>query len=48
MWHMEVPQIGVKSELPAYTIATAMLDLSRDFDLRHSSCHCQILNPLAE
>ena len=29
-WHMEVPRLGIKSELqlPAYTIATAMPDLS--------------------
>ena len=28
VWHMEVPRLGVKSELqlPAYTTATAMLD----------------------
>ena len=28
LWHMEVPKLGVESELkpPAYTTATAMLD----------------------
>ena len=31
LWHMEVPRLGVKSELqlPAYTTATATPDLSR-------------------
>ena len=24
LWHVEVPRLGVKVELPAYTIATAM------------------------
>ena len=30
VWHMEVPRLGVKSELqlPTYTTATAMPDLS--------------------
>ena len=37
--HMEVPRLGVKLELqlPAYTTATAISDLSRVCDLRHSS-----------
>ena len=40
-WHMEVPRLGVKSELQllAYTIAIVMRDLS---------CSCQIHNPLSE
>ena len=44
---MEVPRLGVESEmqLPAYTTATAMLDLSSIFD--HSSQKSQILNPLS-
>ena len=48
LWHMEVPRLGVKSELqlPAYTIATAMQDLSCVYDLHHSPWQCQILNPL--
>ena len=35
--HMEVPRLGVESEmqLPAYTTATEMLDLSRICDLHH-------------
>ena len=43
-WHMEVPRLGLQSELqlPAYTAATASLDLS------HSSWQHQILNPLSE
>ena len=36
---MEVPRLGVDSELelPAYTTVTATLDLSRIWDLHHSS-----------
>jgi len=46
--HMEVPRLGVKSELQllAYTTATATWDPSRDCELHHSSQHYQILNPL--
>ena len=48
--HMEVSRLGVKSELqlPAYTTATATLDLSRLCDLHCSSQQCRILNPLNE
>jgi len=48
--HMEVPRLGVESELllPAYTTATAMPDPSRIFDLHHSSQQHLILNPLSE
>ena len=48
--HMEVPRLGVKSELqpPAYATATATSDLSRIFDLYHSSRQRQILNPRSE
>ena len=48
--HMEVPRVGVKSELQllAYIIATAK-DMSQIFcDLHHSSWQHQILNPLNE
>ena len=47
--HVEVPRLGVKSELqlPAYTTATATRDLSRVCDLHHSSWQRQILNPLS-
>ena len=36
MWHMEVPKLGVESELqlPAYTTTKAMQDLSRVCDLK--------------
>ena len=46
---MEVPGLGVKSELqlPAYTTATAIPDLSHVCDLYHSSLQRQILNPLS-
>ena len=48
--HMEVPRLGVESELQllAYTTATAMQDPICVFDLHHSSRQCQILNPLSE
>ena len=47
---MEVPRLGVKSELqlPAYTTATATQDPSHICDLRHSSPQHRILNPLSE
>ena len=50
MRHMEVPRLGVESELqpPAYTRATAMPDPSRICDLHHSLRQCWILNPLSE
>ena len=47
--HMEVPKLGVELELqlPAYTTATAMPDLSCVCDLHHSSWQRRILNPLS-
>ena len=44
------PRLGVQSELQllAYTIATAMRDLSHICSLHHSSRQCQILNLLSE
>ena len=51
-WQMEVPRLGVQSELllPAYTTATATPDPSpsRICDLRHSSQQRRILNPLSK
>ena len=50
-WPMEVPRLGIESELqlPAYTIATATtLDPNRICDLHHSSRQCRIHNPLSE
>ena len=46
-WHMEVPSLGVESELQllAYATATATPDLSHIFDLHHSWWQHQILNP---
>ena len=46
---MEVPGLGIESEvqLPAYTTAIAMQDLSYICDLHHSSGQDQILNPLS-
>ena len=48
--HMEVPRLGVKSELQllACTTATAMLDSSSMCDLHHNSQQHQILNPPSE
>ena len=48
--HMEVPRLGVESELqlPAYTIATAAQDPSCVCDLHRSSRQHKILNPLIE
>ena len=48
--HMEVPRLGVKSELwpLAYTTATATQDLSLIADLHHSSQQCRILSLLSE
>ena len=50
LWHMEVPRLGVQSELEllAYTTATATQDPSRVWDLHHSSRQRQILNPTSE
>ena len=47
---MEVPRLGVKSELQllTYTTATAMWDLSHVCDLHRSSPQPQILNPLSK
>ena len=47
--HMEVPRLGVKSELQLLAYATATPktpDLSGVFDLHHSSRQYHILNPL--
>ena len=48
--HMEVPRLGVDSELqlPAYATAIAMQDLSCICDLHHSSRQHWILNPLSK
>ena len=48
--HMEVPRLGVQSELqlPACATATAMPDSSRICDLHHSSQQRQIPNPLSK
>ena len=48
--YMEVPRLGVESELQlrAYTTAIGMWGLSQVFELYHSSWQRQILNPLSE
>ena len=50
MQHMEVPRLGVKSELQllAYVTATAIQDPSHICDLHHGSRQCRIFNPLSE
>ena len=47
---MEVPRLGVESELQllAYATAIAMSDLSHVCDLHHSSWQRWTLNPLNE
>ena len=47
---MEIPRLGVESELQllAYATATATWDLSHVCDLCHSSKQHQILNPLSK
>ena len=48
--HVEVPRLGVESELEllAYATATAAWDPSLICDLHHSSWQSQILNPLSK
>ena len=49
-WHLEVPRLGVESELclPAYATATATWDSSHVCNLLHSSQECWILKLLSE
>ena len=49
-WHIEVPRLGVQSELQllAYARATGTRDPSHIHDVHHSSWRCQILNLLIE
>ena len=48
--HMEVPRLGINSELqlPVCTTATVMPDLSRISELHCNLQQCWILNPLSE
>ena len=48
--HMEIPSLGVKSELQllAYDTATTMPDLSHICKLHHSPRQHRIVNPLSE
>ena len=48
--HMEVPRLGMESELQplAYATATATKDPSQVCYVHHSSRQCQILNPLSK
>ena len=47
LWHMEVAELGIQSELEllVYATATAMQDLRHICDLHHSSQQGRILNP---
>ena len=49
LWHMEVPGLGVESELQLLvcTAATATRDLSCICNIHHSSSQCWILNLLS-
>ena len=47
-WHMDIPRLGVQSELWLPATATATSDPSRICDLHHSSWQRRILNPLSE
>ena len=49
-WHMEVPRLGVESELqlPVYTTDTATWDLNHVCNLHHSTWQHGILNPLSK
>ena len=50
LWYMEVPRLGVESELqlPAYATATTMQDPSHICNLHYSSWQRRILNPPSE
>ena len=48
MQHKEVPRLGVNSELQLPATATATPDPNHVWDLRYSSWHCCIFNPLNE
>ena len=46
LWHMEVPRLGVRSELQLPATATAMWDLSHICNVDHSIMATQDSNPL--
>ena len=46
-WHMEIPRLGVKSELQLPATATATWDPSHICNRHHSSQPCQIPKPLS-
>ena len=48
LWHMEVPRLGVKSELQLPATATATWDPGCVFNLHYSSWQRQLLNSLSE
>ena len=50
MRHIDVPRLGVESELwlPVCATATVKPDPSLVFDVHHSSRQCRIFNPLKQ
>ena len=48
MRHMQVPRLGVQSELQLQAYVTATWDPSFVCDLQHISWQCQILYPLSK
>ena len=48
LWHMEVPRLGIISELQLLATAAAVPDPSCVCDLHHSSWQHRILNPLSK
>ena len=50
LWHIEVPRLGVQSQLqlPACATATATRDPGLICDPHHGSWQCRILNPLSK
>ena len=50
LWHMEVPRLGVESELPwpVHTTVTATRDPCHVCNLYHNSQQCWISSPLME
>ena len=50
LWHVKIPRLGVETELqlPAYSTAPAVQNLSHVCDLHHSFWQCWTLNSLSK
>ena len=48
LWHIDIPRLGVESELQPLAYTTATQDPSHVYDLHHSSRQCWMPNPLSE